>query len=154
MYDLRPAKPGDAGLLATPIKGCGLFSEDEAQGFISQTPDLLADPDQFWWVLLHGDWAVGAAYLSLEGLSADVWHLWFIGLVPAHQGQGGGQMLLKTAEAHARSATGRLMLIDTSSDAAFAKARRFYEAAGYQAEARIRDYYADGQDKITLRKRL
>ena len=151
-YTVRAAGPDDLSDLAHPIQTCGLFSPDEAEGFLSQLPDLLTDPAQVWLRLDKGDDIVGAAYMSRDGLSEDVWNLWFIGLDPAHHGQGGGQMLLQAAEARAEGA--RLMLIETSSDPDQAPARRFYEAAAYARTATIPDYYADGIDKVVFLKRL
>ncbi len=37
---------------------------------------------------------------------------------------------------------------------AFAGARAFYAARGYAEEARLRDFYLDGWDKVVYRKRL
>ncbi|MEM7722682.1 MAG: GNAT family N-acetyltransferase [Pseudomonadota bacterium] len=153
-YTVAPATLSDAKALESPIIGCGLFAPEEADGFIGMLPDLLTDPDKHWLMLRNGDAVPGAAYLSLEAMSEDVWNLWFIGLVPDHQGKGGGQMLLAEAEAIARANGGRLMLIDTSSDDDQAPARRFYMAAGYRQEAQIADYYAESIDKVTFRKVL
>ena len=46
------------------------------------------------------------------------------------------------------------MIVDTSGTEAFAETRAFYRKNGYTEEARIRDYWADGDDKITFRKPL
>lgn len=153
-YTVAPATISDAKALEAPITGCGLFAPDEAEGFVSMLPDLLADPDKHWFLLKDGDGTQGAAYLSLEAMSEDVWNLWFIGIVPGHQGKGAGQLLLTEAETLARAAGGRLMLIDTSSGDDQAPARRFYTAAGYRQEAQIADYYAEGLHKLTFRKVL
>lgn len=151
-YTVRAAGPDDASDLAHPIQTCGLFAPEEAERFLGQLPDLLANPANVWLRLDRGDAIVGAAYMSLDGLSEDVWNLWFIGLDPAHHGQGGGQVLLQAAEAQAKGA--RLMLIETSNDPDQAPARRFYTAAGYIHTATLPDYYADGIDKVVFLKRL
>ncbi|ABD53619.1 GCN5-related N-acetyltransferase [Jannaschia sp. CCS1] len=153
-YTVRAAGVGDHGELAQPILSCGLFSAEEAEGFLAQLPELLSDPGQIWLRLDAGDTIAGAAYMSRDGLSEDVWNLWFIGLDPTHQGQGGGQMLLQAVEAEAVSAGARLLLIETSSDPDQAPARRFYTAAGYRHEATIRDYYAPDTHKTVYLKAL
>ena len=48
----------------------------------------------------------------------------------------------------------RLLIVDTSSLPAFDGARAFYPALGFREEARIRDFWTDGDDKVTFAKRL
>jgi energy-coupling factor transporter ATP-binding protein EcfA2 len=47
-----------------------------------------------------------------------------------------------------------LLLADTSGTAAFSRTRAFYREIGYLEEARIRDFWADGDDKVVFSKRL
>lgn len=77
-----------------------------------------------------------------------------IAVDPASQGRGYGQRLLAFAEAQATERGGRLMLIETSSQDAYASTVRFYERAGYQLAARIPDYYRAGDDQLTYMKAL
>ncbi len=153
-FDLRKAGPSDAFDLEAPIRACGLFSEEEAQGFIAMLPDLLNDPEQHWLRLDGPGGIVGAAYLSRDGMSADVWNLWFIGVAPEYRGKGGGRSMLTAAEAKVRDTGGRLLLIETSSDIAMAHARGLDESAGYEPQGCIRDYYRSGEDKIIFAKPL
>ena len=52
------------------------------------------------------------------------------------------------------AAGGRVLIVDTSGTAAFEQTRAFYLKNGYEAEARILDFWADGDDKVTFRKAL
>lgn len=155
-HDWAIAVPGaaDARAVERPILGCGLFAPDEAAGFAAMVPSLLADPAQHWRVLRTGGAVVGAAYVSLERMSEDVWNLWFIGLDRPAQGRGGGTRLLAAVEDACREAGGRLLLVETSGAAGFEATRGFYAARGYGEEARIRDYYAPGDDKVIFRRTL
>lgn len=47
-----------------------------------------------------------------------------------------------------------MLIVDTSGSPDFEAVRRFYTTCGYQAEGRIRDFYATGYDKVTFRKVL
>jgi ribosomal protein S18 acetylase RimI-like enzyme len=47
-----------------------------------------------------------------------------------------------------------VLLVETSGLPAFARARAFYRARGFDEEARIRDFYAAGEDKIVFWKAL
>lgn len=153
-WDVRVPTAADAAMLARPIEGSGLFAPGEAADFVAMLPDLLADPGARWRALWRGTAIAGAAYASRERMSADVWNLWFIGLLVADHGQGGGTALLAAMERAARAEGGRLLLVETSSAPAFAPARLFYRARGYGEEARIGDYYGAGEDKVIFRKAL
>ena len=48
----------------------------------------------------------------------------------------------------------RLLLVETSGLESFDLTRRFYRKNGYDEEARIRDFYRAGEDKIIFRKAL
>jgi ribosomal protein S18 acetylase RimI-like enzyme len=46
----------------------------------------------------------------------------------------------------------RMLLVETSGLDGFARTRAFYRRLGYGEEARIRDFYRAGEDKIVFRK--
>ena len=48
----------------------------------------------------------------------------------------------------------RLIVVDTSGIEDFAGTRAFYARSGYDEEARIRDFWATGDDKVIFRKAL
>ena len=70
------------------------------------------------------------------------------------QGQGHGTALLKYVEAELRISGQRLLLVETSGSPNFERTRAFYAKCGYEAEARIRDYYDVGEDMVIFRKAL
>ncbi len=49
---------------------------------------------------------------------------------------------------------GRMLLVETSGLPDFERTRAFYRKCGYEEEARIRDFYAAGDDKVVFRKVL
>lgn len=51
-------------------------------------------------------------------------------------------------------ANGRLLLVETMAIKDFAHVRQLYERLGFTREAQIRDYYADGFDKVVYSKIL
>ena len=73
---------------------------------------------------------------------------------PTGQGTGVGGALVAATERDLATAGGRLLLVETSSLDDFAAARRFYDGLGFTREARLRDFYAEGEDKIVFWKRL
>ena len=47
-----------------------------------------------------------------------------------------------------------MLLLETSGLPEFARTRAFYRTNGYDEEARIREFYAAGEDKVVFRKAL
>jgi ribosomal protein S18 acetylase RimI-like enzyme len=80
--------------------------------------------------------------------------LWWIGVLPEHQGDGVGSALLAYVEEAARKADGRILVIETSDKEPMARARLFYLKAGYSERGRLPDFYGDGEAKVIFSRRL
>jgi ribosomal protein S18 acetylase RimI-like enzyme len=100
------------------------------------------------------DSVVAAAYFAPETMAQGVMNLLFVGVDPVARRLGLGKSLLEVFEESARAAESRLAVIETASDSMFAPAWAMYLGAGYDEEARVRDFYDDGLDKLVFRKRL
>ncbi|MEM9045825.1 MAG: GNAT family N-acetyltransferase [Pseudomonadota bacterium] len=118
------------------------------------TPFLEGQEGQLWLTALAGTRPLGFCFAEAEPMTAGTWNLRAIAVSPSRQGQGVGSLLITGLEERLRELGGRILLIDTSSAAAFAGARAVYLHLGFQVEARIRDFWAEGDDKITHWKRL
>ena len=108
------------------------------------------------WIVLENDASavVGAAYYAPEPFSFHMWNLYFLGVLPACQGDGTGGALVAHVEDVLRSRGERVLIIETSGVATFAATRDFYRKHGYDEEARIREFYGPGDDKIVFWKAL
>jgi ribosomal protein S18 acetylase RimI-like enzyme len=87
-------------------------------------------------------------------LTKGTWDIYWMAVAPEKQGRGIGSALMKSAEKEIERAQGRLSIIETSSTPAYEKAKRFHISHGYEIVARIPDFYAPGDDKLILQKRL
>lgn len=87
-------------------------------------------------------------------LTEGTWDLYWMAVSREKQGQGIGSALMKSAEKEIVRAKGRLAIIETSSTPAYEKTRHFHLSQGYEIVARIPDFYAPGDDKLILQKRL
>jgi len=87
-------------------------------------------------------------------LTEGTWDLYWEAVAPERQGRGIGSALTKSAEKEIVRAKGRLAIIETSSTPAYEKTRHFHISHGYEIVARIPDFYAPGDDKLILQKRL
>jgi len=82
------------------------------------------------------------------------WDLYWIAVDRDKRERGIGGALMKAAEKAIRKAQGRLIIIETSSTPMYEKTRRFHLDHDYEIVARIPDFYAPGDDKLILQKRL
>lgn len=73
---------------------------------------------------------------------------------PQNQNCGVGSFLMRFAENLIKKRKGRMIVVDTSSNARYLWARHFYENIGYRKAARLKNFYAPGDDKITYVKYL
>ncbi|MEL6531352.1 MAG: GNAT family N-acetyltransferase, partial [Pseudomonadota bacterium] len=106
-----------------------------------------------WIVFDHGH-VKGVAYYVPEQLTDGAWNLLLIAVDPVVHGDGIGTTLMEYIEADLVQQDARILLVDTSGMPEFERTRGFYDMLGYEREARIRDYYSVGDDKVTFRKAL
>lgn len=106
------------------------------------------------WIVAARDQVEGAASYVPEPLTEGTWNVPMICVEPAAHGQGIGTALMRHIEETLAGEGARVLLVETSGTPGFARTRRFCDMLGYQREARIRDYYAPGDDKVIFRKTL
>jgi D-alanine-D-alanine ligase len=80
--------------------------------------------------------------------------LYWIAVDPAAQGTGGGTRLLTEVERRLEGLNARMLVVETSSRPEYAPTRAFYERRGYAEAARIREFYAPGDDRVIFTKRF
>lgn len=87
-------------------------------------------------------------------MTEGTWDIYWMAVAPERQGRGIGSALMNSAEKEIAEARGRLSIIETSSTPLYEKTRRFHLRQGYQLICTIPDFYAPGDDKLILQKRL
>ncbi len=147
-------------MVRTIAVASGLFAEDEVGG-LSDTLSAYLDGqlEEHRWVVIETAerMVIGAAYYAPEPFSDRVWNLLFIAVLPAHQGNGIGGALIAHVEEALRQRgidQAKVIIVETSSEGEFALTRQFYAQCGYDEEARIREFYGPGDDKIVFWKLL
>ncbi len=154
---IRPAVRDDKPAIMALSVASGLFTPDEL-GELEEMIDACFEgalgEGHTWIVYDRGEGPAGVAYYGPEQFSDDVYNLYMIAVQPDQQGSGVGTKLLHHVEKALINSNARMLLIDTSSLGSFALTRAFYRKNNYDEEARIRDYYAAGDDKVTFRKVL
>ncbi len=113
------------------------------------------DPGQpdFWLSYENGS-PIAVVYCAPEVMTVGTWNIQLIAVHPDHQGIGIGAQLMSFVEAKLASEGARVLLVETSGTDDFDRTRAFYAQLGYNEEARIREFYDAGDDKIVFRKAL
>ncbi len=149
---IEPTRVGDIPALVDVVDATGLFPSDLLPDMVTAH---LNGQEEAVWLTAHADGrAAGLSYAIPEQMTDGTWNMLALAVHPELQGHGLGAALVAATEAALRAAGHRLLLVDTSGTDAFARTRAFYAGLGYKQEACIRDFWADGDDKVTFRKAL
>lgn len=151
---IRPTTEADIAALQAVVDGTELFPSemlpDMVGGFLAGDDD----DDALWLTCESEGAAVGFCFAKPEQLADGTWNMLAIAVQPAMQGLGFGRAIVGQLEADLARRCARVLIADTSGTDAFAKTRAFYCVCGYSEEARIRDFWAAGDDKVVFWKRL
>jgi ribosomal protein S18 acetylase RimI-like enzyme len=153
---IRLTKPEDTAAILALAVSCGMFSPDgtdEVADVLSACLNGDLGPDHCW-VTDDDGGPVGVAYYAPERMADGTWNLYMLAVHPDRQRQGRGAALVRHVEQDLVARGGRLLLVETSGVASFERTRAFYRRCGYEEEARIRDFYKAGDDKVIFRKAL
>ena len=151
---IRPTTLDDTSALIALADSLGMFQPNDLEELSEMLTDYVgsdSDSNHFW-VTDDDDGPVGVAYCAPERMTNGTWNLLFIAVRPDRQGQGRGAALMRYIEQTLMARGARLLLVETL--ASFERTRAFYCKCGYDEEARIRDFYEAGADKIVYRKAL
>lgn len=153
MTVIRKAIASDIPSLKKVLTSIELFPSEMLDDMMA---DYLHDDNSgdIWLTVVIEDVPVGLAYCAPEKLTEGTYNLHAIGVKADLQGIGLGSAIITQIEKELTLQGQRLLIVDTSGTAAYDKTRDFYTKLGYRQEAVIRDFWADGDDKITFTKGL
>lgn len=152
---LRPTTPDDTTALIALADATGLFPPSGLDLLHQMLTDAFSSSaTEAFWITDDDNGPVGVAYCEPERMTDQTWNLQLIAIHPNRQGQGRGAKLLHYVEQVLAAQGGRMLLVETSGLPELERTRRFYAKCGYEEEARIRDFYAAGDDKVVFRKIL
>lgn len=153
---IRTITEADIPAITRVATECGLFTEEQLALVHEMLSSALKDMRSgapFW--LVHAKTTVDAiAYVEPERMTEGTWNIQLIAVAPESQRSGIGRRLLAGVEQRLRDCGARVVLVETSGTSDFDHVRAFYASSGFSEEARIREFYAAGVDKVTYRKSL
>ena len=151
-HAIRPAQRPDIPAIKSVVEDAELFPpgmlDDMIAGYFEETTR------DIWFVAVADGQVVGFGYCEPERMTSGTWNLLAIGILARYRGRGIGAAMMRYLENHLRTGDGRVLIVETMGTPAYARTRAFYAANGYTEEARIREFYEAGGDKIVFWKHL
>ncbi|MEO7908546.1 MAG: N-acetyltransferase [Roseiflexaceae bacterium] len=154
---IRPTTHDDAAAVIALGVATEMFAADETGELTKVLTDYFERklPEGHAWITDDHEGEVrGVAYYAPTPFANGVCELLMIAVSPDCQRQGRGVALLQHVENALRANDQRLLLVETSGLPSYERARAFYKKYGFEQEARIRDFYQVGEDKVVFRKVL
>jgi ribosomal protein S18 acetylase RimI-like enzyme len=154
--------PGHRDRLAEILRGTGAFSEDEVlvgielfdAAMTSESSPSHQSDYSFLGAFTPEAQLVGYACYGPTPGTDRVHDLYWIAVDAAAHGAGIGTAILTEVERRLQRRHARMLVAETSSRSDYAATRDFYGRRGYAESARVRDFYAPGDDRIIFTKRF
>ena len=151
---IRPTDSADAVAVIDILRESAQFDAD-GLAFVQETLEQhLKDPGPAIWLTADDGEPVGVAYCAPEAVARGTWNLLMLWVRDDRRGRGFGKQLVARLEAELHRRCARLLIVETSGLPDFAEARMFYASSGFSHEATIKNFFAEGDDKLTFTKAL
>jgi GNAT superfamily N-acetyltransferase len=155
---IRKFENTDLQPLADIVRATAVFRPEEIEVAIELMQIAIDDPLQqdyilFTYVDEQGS-VLGYYCAGRTPMTVSTFDLYWIAAHPDHHGKGIGYRLMKHCEEMVRSSGGTLVIVETSSLPKYDRTRYFYQRNNYVEAARVRDYYAAGDDLVVYTKHL
>jgi ribosomal protein S18 acetylase RimI-like enzyme len=151
---IRATVATDTAALLQIIESSGQFDIDSlghVQGTLLEY--LAGKSDGLWFTADDGE-PVGVAYCAPEAVTNGTWNLLMLWTRKDKSSQGHGKALVGHVQSELSKRAARLLIVETSGLPEFEVARSFYNKCGFAQEARIRNSFAAGDDKLVYTKAL
>ena len=150
---VRKAEKRDINQLKAIVDSSGLFPSEYLEEMMSDYLENEATQD-IWFTKEQDNKVVAVGYCEPEKFTEGTYNLLAIGVLKELQGQGIGREMMTYIEQVLKEQSVRVLIVETSSADAFELTRKFYQDLGYHHEATIREFWAEGDDKVIFWKKL
>ncbi len=151
---IRTTIAEDAPALFNMLEQSGQFDAAGLEHVKTTLETHLAQNSQALWFTAFEEQPVGVAYCAPEPVSSGTWNLLMLWTRQDQHRKGYGSALVKQVEAALHERMARLLIVETSGLDDFAPARNFYERCGFRQEATVKNFFAEGDDKLIYTKPL
>jgi ribosomal protein S18 acetylase RimI-like enzyme len=154
---VRPTGPEDRGEILRFVEATGCFRTDEMIVAGEVLDDALVKGQKGYYQSLTAESngrAVGWICFGPTPCTHGTYDIYWMIVASEFQKKGIGTTLLKQAERIISQRGGRLVVIETPSRNLYEPAHRLYRSAGYSEQARIEEFFAEGDDKIIFTRQL
>ena len=152
--------------IETIVRATAVFSEEEVGVALELFDEAIADsrdpepeagsgePDYEFVGAFENERLIGYACFGVTPSTDRTYDLYWIAVHPDAQRSGAGAALMSEVERRLEGRRARMVVVETSSRGDYEPTRRFYDRRGYAEGARLRDFYAPGDDRLVLTKRI
>jgi GNAT superfamily N-acetyltransferase len=148
----------DLRLVQNIARSTGFFREDEIEVAVELVEEAFSkgqDQSGYHFIFPECDGITcGFVCFGPTPCTLGTYDLYWIVVDDAYRGKGIGKKLLHETEYALHLISARKLYIETSSTAKYEPTRRFYLSCGYVEEARLKDFYNIGDDKVIYSKKL
>lgn len=139
------------------VESTKFFYDHEVEIAAELVADRLSHGEStgYYFVFAEVD-GVTAAYSCFGPItmSQTSFDLYWIATHNDFRGKGIGRQLLEETYKHARTMGCKIIIAETSGLDHYAPTRAFYISNKFELEARLKDFYAEGDDKLFYTKRI
>ncbi|MEM9992456.1 MAG: GNAT family N-acetyltransferase [Bacteroidota bacterium] len=150
---IRKATKQDVNALKKVLDSIELFPADLLEDMMADYLNNSASKD-IWFTKVDKEMPISIGFCAPEKLTQGTYNLYAIGVRKDKQGQGIGSEMMTFLEDKLVQVGARILIVETSGTEGFESTRAFYEKLNYTKEAIIRDFWAEGDDKVVYWKRL
>ena len=158
MVHLRKMMPQDRDAVLGMLSETKMFTPEEIAVAMELVDIFLTNEKQKDYTIFvaqdENDQAIGYVCYGATPATEGTFDLYWIAVSPKNQNQGIGKKLLNFTENQVLEQNGRLIIIETSSQPKYAPTQQFYLKNNYTIEARIKDFYRIGDDRLIFIKRI
>jgi ribosomal protein S18 acetylase RimI-like enzyme len=153
----REPRPSDLKDVLRIVQSSGFFNENEVAVAAELIEMRLAEGAESGYHFIfaeHSRKVIGfTCYGPIPGTEGS-FDLYWISIMDGFRDMGLGKKLMDLTEAAVRDMGGSRIFIETSSRESYEPTRQFYANHGYQMEALLKDYYAQGDGTALFTKKF
>ncbi len=150
-------RPDDCHAVRALVTGTGYFLTDEIDLAAELVEERLSHGAASGYDFVFaeiGKSLVGYACYGPIPCTRASFDLYWIAVDPQHQRNGIGRSLVAAVQQRVLARGGERIYIDTSGKDQYLPTRSFYERNGFYCDARLKDFYAPGDDRVIYAKVL